>query len=73
MGYNGKGFRKNNYHVKAAASLNKWRGIRDTPYNPHQTPPEPPTAPLPLDVGDYEQTTAPSALATFLKMIGMRK
>ena len=32
LGYNGKGYRANNYHVRAANSLNKWRGIKDTPY-----------------------------------------
>ena len=31
--YNGAGFRKNAYDVKFAASLNRWRGIRDTPFN----------------------------------------
>ena len=56
MGYNGKGFRKNNYHVKAAKALNKWRGIKDTPYNPAEIYPEAPTGkpetPLPIDLPD---------------------
>ncbi len=32
--YNGPGYAKNAYHVKFAAAHNKWRNIKDTPYNP---------------------------------------
>ena len=32
--YNGPGFRKNKYHSKFAASYNKWRKIKDTPFSP---------------------------------------
>lgn len=32
--YNGPGYAKNNYHVKFADAHNKWKKIRDTPYNP---------------------------------------
>lgn len=56
MGYNGKGFRKNNYHVKAAKSLNKWRGIKDTPYKPVEiypvSAPDAPEPSLPIDLPD---------------------
>ena len=31
-GYNGSGYKKNRYHIKAAAAHNKWRAIRDTPF-----------------------------------------
>lgn len=30
--YNGPGYAKNNYHVKFAQAHNKWRNIRDTPF-----------------------------------------
>lgn len=32
--YNGPGYKKNRYHIKFADAHNKWRGIKDTPYNP---------------------------------------
>ena len=32
--YNGSGFAKNDYHTKFAKAHNKWRGIRDTPFQP---------------------------------------
>lgn len=32
--YNGSGYAKNNYHVKFADMHNKWKKIRDTPFNP---------------------------------------
>ena len=57
MGYNGKGFRKNNYHTKAAKALNKWRGIRDTPYSPSEAPLAAPETPLPVDSPDNPQET----------------
>lgn len=35
-GYNGKGYEKNNYHVKFASNLNKWIKISDTPWSPDE-------------------------------------
>jgi len=32
--YNGAGYEKNDYHTKFAANHNKWRKIKDTPYQP---------------------------------------
>lgn len=32
-GYNGSGYRRNNYHVKMADALLKWSRIKDTPYS----------------------------------------
>jgi hypothetical protein len=32
--YNGPGYKKNNYHVKFANAHNKWRGIKDTFWEP---------------------------------------
>jgi len=57
LGYNGKGFRKNKYHIKAAKALNKWRGIKDTPY--HAKP-----LVLPIDLPDHapeEEKPAPKS------------
>lgn len=42
--YNGPGYAKNGYHTKMAASLNKWRKIKDTPFSPAED-----TAAAPID------------------------
>lgn len=30
--YNGKGYARNQYHIRFAAAINRWRKIKDTPY-----------------------------------------
>lgn len=32
--YNGPGYRKNKYHIKLAKAYEKWKRIKDTPYEP---------------------------------------
>lgn len=48
--YNGKGFRKNDYHTKFAANHNKWRKIENTAWTPDApvvlSPPVPETKPV---------------------------
>lgn len=43
--YNGAGYRKNNYHVKFAAALNKWKKIRDTEWDGDENAGAPPVYP----------------------------
>lgn len=64
--YNGPGYKKNAYHIKAAKSHNRWRGIRDTPI-PEATDIKPvaplqpkPAAPAPVPVPASPTPAAPA-------------
>ncbi len=69
-GYNGSGYRRNNYHVKMAEALQKWSRIKDTPWNgaittdpapiPTPKPPQPDTS----DPAPTPPKTPPSAPVT---------
>jgi hypothetical protein len=55
-GYNGAGYKANNYDTKLAAAFAKWRKIKDTPWSPGQgvdapAAPVPPPAPVPVPKG----------------------
>lgn len=54
-GYNGKGYRKNNYHTKLANAYARWSRIRDTPWSPDEPTPAPRPAVLEPEKAPREQ------------------
>jgi len=66
--YNGPGYKKNAYHIKAAKSHNRWRGIRDTPIPAAAdikpvAPLQPqPTAPAPAPIPTPPPAAAPAVI-----------
>ena len=57
--YNGKGFRKNDYHVKFARNHNKWRGIKDTAWVPTTPVVVDPAPHMPVLVPKVDSPAAP--------------
>ena len=69
-GYNGSGYRRNNYHVKLATALGKWTRIKDTPWSPEMDLVVPNVLP-PKEVP--QQGLLAVLTAAFAALFGVRK